>query len=71
MKVLLLGKDRQVCRKLQRTLLPLDDVSALGRSEADLENSSALRDLLQAYVPGIIVNAIYMPVRSTTMPLLT
>ena len=57
MKILLLGKDGQVGRELQRTLLPLGKVVALGRGEADLENLSALRDLLEAHTADIIVNA--------------
>lgn len=57
MKILLLGKNGQVGRELQRTLLPLGEVIALGRREADLENPPGLRDALQAHTPGIIVNA--------------
>lgn len=57
MKILLLGKDGQVGRELQRTLLPLGEVVALGRSEVDLQNLSALRDALHVQAPGIIVNA--------------
>jgi dTDP-4-dehydrorhamnose reductase len=57
MKILLLGKNGQVGHELQRTLLPLGDVVALGRSEADLENPSSLNDILHTHAPGIIVNA--------------
>jgi dTDP-4-dehydrorhamnose reductase len=57
MKILLLGKDGQVGRELQRTLLPLGEVVALGRSEADLDNLSSLRGMLHAHTPDIIVNA--------------
>lgn len=57
MKILLLGKNGQVGRELQRTLLPLGEVVALGRRDADLENLSALGDLLDAHSPDIIVNA--------------
>jgi dTDP-4-dehydrorhamnose reductase len=56
-KILLLGKNGQVGRELQRTLLPQGEVAALGRSEADLENLSGLSDVLHARTPGIIVNA--------------
>ena len=57
MKILLLGKDGQVGRELQRTLLPQGEVAALGRGGADLENLSSLSDVLHARTPGIIVNA--------------
>jgi dTDP-4-dehydrorhamnose reductase len=57
MKILLLGKNGQVGHELQQTLLPLGEVTALGRSEADMENSSILNDILHAHAPGIIVNA--------------
>ena len=57
MKILLLGKNGQVGHELQRTLLPLGEVIALGRGEADLENLSSLNATLQAHAPDIIVNA--------------
>lgn len=57
MKILLLGKGGQVGRELQRTLLPLGQVVALGRSDADLENLTGLQDVLHAHTPNIIVNA--------------
>jgi len=57
MKILLLGKDGQVGHELKRTLLPLGDVHAFGRQDANLENLEALRQLLAQQVPDIIVNA--------------
>lgn len=57
MKILLLGKNGQVGHELQRTLLPLGEVVALGRNEADLQNISSLNDILHAHAPSIIVNA--------------
>jgi dTDP-4-dehydrorhamnose reductase len=57
MKILLLGKNGQVGRELQRTLLPLGELVALGRTEADLENLSGLGELLDSHRPDIIVNA--------------
>lgn len=57
MNILLLGKTGQVGHELQRTLLPLGEVTALGRNEADLQNLPALQDLLTARQPDIIVNA--------------
>lgn len=57
MKILLLGKNGQVGHELQRALLPLGDVVALGRKEANLEDPSSLKQLLDSHTPGIIVNA--------------
>jgi len=57
MKILLLGKDGQVGRELQRTLLPLGEVHAVGRSEVDLRDLAALKGLLDAHAPDIVVNA--------------
>ena len=57
MKILLLGKDGQVGRELQRTLLPFGEVLAFNRNQADLENLSELNQLLQAQKPDLIVNA--------------
>ena len=57
MKILLLGKDGQVGHELQRTLLPLGQVLALGRSEADLSQPSTLSSALGEFRPDVIVNA--------------
>lgn len=57
MKILLFGKDGQVGQELQRTLLPMGEVIALGRAQADFSDLACLRDILQAQSPGIIVNA--------------
>lgn len=57
MKILLLGKDGQVGRELQRTLLPLGEVIALGRHGADLSDLEALHATLEAHRPDVIVNA--------------
>lgn len=57
MKILLLGKDGQVGHELQRTLLPLGEVFALGRSAADLSQPAALATVLGEYLPDVIVNA--------------
>lgn len=57
MKILLLGKTGQVGQELQRTLLPLGELEALSRQEADLTNLDDLANLLQAKTPDIIVNA--------------
>jgi len=57
MKILLLGKDGQVGHELQRTLLPLGQVLALGRSVADLSQPTTLTSVLDEYRPDVIVNA--------------
>ena len=57
MKIVLLGKDGQVGWELQRSLAPLGELLAFDRTEADLENSDALRSRIVAVRPDIIVNA--------------
>ena len=57
MKILLLGKDGQVGHELQRTLLPLGEVLALGRGVADLSQPSTMTTVLGGYRPDVIVNA--------------
>jgi len=55
--ILLLGKDGQVGWQLQRSLAPLGRVTAVGRGECDLADLDALRALIRAEKPKIIVNA--------------
>lgn len=57
MKILLLGKNGQVGHELQRALLPLGEVVALSRKEANLEEPSSIKRVLDRHAPGIIVNA--------------
>jgi dTDP-4-dehydrorhamnose reductase len=57
MKILLFGRDGQVGRELQRTLLPLGEVAALNRQDADLQDLTALHSLLERAKPNLIVNA--------------
>ena len=57
MKILLLGKDGQVGTELQRTLLPLGQLTAIGRRELCLENLAALGQFLNVHRPDLIVNA--------------
>lgn len=57
MKILLLGKDGQVGTELQRTLLALGNVIAIGRPDLNLEDLSGLSDLLNLHCPDILVNA--------------
>ena len=57
MKILLLGKNGQVGWELQRTLASLGQVIALDAAELDLSHADAIRKLVQAIRPDIIVNA--------------
>lgn len=57
MKILLLGKDGLVGWELQRSLMPLGELVALGRKEFDLEDFDSLRKVVRAIQPNIVVNA--------------
>jgi len=57
MHILLFGKDGQVGHALQRTLLPLGSLTALGRRQADLETPDTLQGILRQHRPDVIVNA--------------
>jgi dTDP-4-dehydrorhamnose reductase len=56
-KILLLGSNGQVGWELARTLLPLGEVIALSRTQADLTDLDKLRATIQAIRPDVIVNA--------------
>lgn len=53
----MLGSQGQVGWELARSLLPLGQVTTLGRDEADLTDPDGLRQAVRAYVPDLIVNA--------------
>ncbi len=57
MKILLIGSNGQVGWELARTLLPLGEVVALNREQADLTDLGKLRATLQTIRPDVIVNA--------------
>jgi dTDP-4-dehydrorhamnose reductase len=57
MTILLFGKNGQVGRELQRTLLPHGELIALGREEADLADPETVSQALHEYNPQIVVNA--------------
>jgi dTDP-4-dehydrorhamnose reductase len=57
MKILLIGKNGQVGHELQRTLLPLGELVALGRDGLDLGDLAALRQVLASQAADVIVNA--------------
>lgn len=65
MKILLLGKNGQLGWELQRSIAPLGDVIALGRSDqyrqqifcGDLTNLDGLRQTISFLRPDVIINA--------------
>lgn len=57
MKILLLGSNGQVGFELARSLLPLGEIVALNRSQADLTNLENLRAIVQTIRPDVLVNA--------------
>ena len=57
MKILLIGSNGQVGWELARTLLPLGEVVALNRDQADLTDLEKLRQIVQTIRPDAIVNA--------------
>jgi len=57
MKVLLTGSQGQVGWELARTLLPLGEVVAASRAQADLSDLDGLRRSVRTIKPDVIVNA--------------
>lgn len=57
MRILLTGRTGQVGWELARSLLPLGEVIALGRAQADLVDPEALRPVVREIRPDVIVNA--------------
>jgi dTDP-4-dehydrorhamnose reductase len=58
MKILLFGKTGQVGWELNRSLLPLGEVVALGRDHADFSAPESLREIVREIKPDVIVNAV-------------
>lgn len=56
MKILLTGKDGQVGFELQRSLAPLGEIVAVDFADCDLSDTKAIRQLVTAVRPSIIVN---------------
>jgi dTDP-4-dehydrorhamnose reductase len=56
MKILLTGATGQVGWELARTLLPLGEIIAVDRNQADLADLSSLRAIIQNHKPSVIVN---------------
>jgi dTDP-4-dehydrorhamnose reductase len=57
MKILLLGKNGQVGWELQRALIPLGELIAVDRTQADLAEPEKLRALIADIKPDWIINA--------------
>jgi dTDP-4-dehydrorhamnose reductase len=55
-KILLTGKNGQLGFELQRALAPLGDVVAVGQADCNLADADALRALVRAVAPDVIVN---------------
>lgn len=58
MKILLLGKNGQLGWELQRSLVPLGRLRALGREEADFTRPEKLVATVRSAAPDVIVNAV-------------
>lgn len=57
MRILLMGKDGQLGEELQALLPAVGMVKAVGREELDLTQPDAIRHLIQAAEPNLIINA--------------
>lgn len=55
--ILVFGRNGQVGSELTRALRAIGDVTALGRAELDLTNPDAIRAIIRAAKPDVIVNA--------------
>jgi dTDP-4-dehydrorhamnose reductase len=56
-RILLTGKGGQLGFELQRALLPLGPMFAIGRADCDLADPAAIRAMVEATRPDIIINA--------------
>ena len=57
MKILLFGKNGQVGKRLQTSLLPLGELVSYGREEIDFRNHEQIRQCIKQHNPQWIVNA--------------
>jgi len=57
MRILVTGKHGQVGFELQRALAPVGEVCAVDQLECDLSDAAAIRALVRAYNPDLIVNS--------------
>ncbi|MGK7888830.1 MAG: dTDP-4-dehydrorhamnose reductase [Leptolyngbyaceae cyanobacterium] len=56
-KILLVGANGQLGQDLRHTLAPGNTVTAVSRAELDLTDPEAIRQLMQASAPEVVVNA--------------
>lgn len=56
-RILLIGRNGQVGWELRRALAPLGDLTAVDFPEIDLTNADALRELIRAAAPSVLINA--------------
>lgn len=56
MKILVTGKNGQVGFELQRALVSLGEVIAIGQEDCDLSNADTIRELVRRIQPDVIVN---------------
>lgn len=56
-RILLIGKNGQVGRELQRCLAHLTELKDLGRHELDLSKPECIREAIREFRPQIVVNA--------------
>lgn len=57
MKILLIGRNGQVGWELERCLMPIGEIIALDRSEADFSNPDSVRSVVKKVKPDVIINA--------------
>ena len=57
MKILLLGRNGQVGRELEKTLATLGKLTACDRRDLDLANPDLIREKIRRLQPEVIVNA--------------
>src|SRR5258706_10936757 len=55
--ILLIGKNGQVGRELQKTLPAIGEVTALDRNQLDLTHTEEIRSAIRTFHPHLIVNA--------------
>lgn len=58
MKILLLGKNGQLARRLLPALLPIGEVFSYGREEVDFKDRETLKKCIQFHNPDAIINAV-------------
>lgn len=56
MRILLTGENGQLGFELHESLVPLGEITAVGRTQCDLSNPDAIRALIRQVQPQIIVN---------------